>query len=232
MICERKQFDPADRFASVDELSDEIFQKVVPFPGGNSTHYAEMKASEPDGLSTGSMLDKLVKSLFQAGATTLAISEDNPKGPPRVILVAIDESHPSAIDNSPKHQEPSKDEVKSSRSPLKTYHGLPEHVEILESQPQFLDDEATMAAIRKILLEEKRERSRLVFPELEPSDRADADTRSGYGDVSDQEFEKKVERRKPFSLAGRMFVNMSSALKGLVARSASCVSLQVHTKHP
>ena len=198
------------RFSDVEDVSDDIFGKVLPFP-----HRGEPKEDPEPEVAKTIEADEGIISRFQdlteylSGAfakgvvSGASLFEDNKNTRKRFIVVA-DENQPVQDAEEAERQASLERKQKRRRHDgLTSYLTLPDHVEMLEVDPQPYDDEATMAAIRKVMVDQRREFSRLNLPELRPANATNwadfSDETNGEEETShtrpDQRFSGRIKLR-------------------------------------
>lgn len=139
-----------DRFESVEALSSQIFDQLKD-PERNDTEIAE--PDRPNVPSPGTD-----RSMLQRSWALL------------VVLAKLDEPRASDVRERDAKPRPTADiSFHAARDRI----GLPKGIELLESAPEPVHEETTNAAIRKVMIEQKRTQSLAKLPPLTPPEEFD-----------------------------------------------------------
>lgn len=214
-----------DRFADVDILSGKIFGEIV-----LSSNCVEAEPHSPDGLGEASQratnVHAIQNAVFVAVMRWLARDvQDNREEWAGSDASLLGQAGGETAKSYPqKGQHVQVDPVGNRRvhDGLTRYLALPE-IELLEGRPHAFEEEATIAAIRRLMVEQKRDVSLSALPKLEPVDGMEIE--AGWVNKEDagvgERFVGSVLRRSVGSLRG--LPALSSRHKALLF--LACVSL-------
>ena len=159
------------RFSDVEEVSDDIFGKVLPFPSNEELEPEELAGAEADDGQTSrfqDLTDYLSGAFARCVVSDASLFKDSTDTKKRLISFASENDLDPDCDEAT--LEKSGRQKRKGHDGLTRYLTLPNGVELLEIEPKDYDDQATMAAIRKVMVDQKREFSRRILPELHPED--------------------------------------------------------------
>lgn len=162
-MSRRSELNAVSRFADVDALSGELFDQVVPHHRGadaNPSKIEDQRGSEPT-ASHGRNAVSAVSRAISKWIIRAHLRDEPHLGNGR------NNSASGTYGWGPSDHLHRRNVIlkRSKHGGLNTYLALP-GVQMLESKPQAVDEEAMMAVIREIMAAQRRETSRTVFPEL------------------------------------------------------------------